>query len=120
MINSTGRSQRCARFTPGLSRAAPALSTSAGAATTRARGDSGRRTREPSSRRARLGILPPPALVKTTTKPPVTRLGVWIFGAFGGLATTLVVGTRAIARGLAKPIGLLTETAVGEGIGWQA
>jgi myo-inositol-1-phosphate synthase len=58
-------------------------------------------------------------LVKTTTKPPDSSLGVWIFGAYGGLATTLVVGTRAIARGLAKPIGLLTETPAGEGIGWQ-
>jgi len=58
-------------------------------------------------------------LVKTTTKPPDSRLGVWIFGAYGGLATTLVVGTRAIARGLAQPIGLLTETPAGEGIGWQ-
>ncbi len=38
------------------------------------------------------------------------RLGVWIFGARGGLATTLVVGARAIAKQLAESTGLLTET----------
>jgi myo-inositol-1-phosphate synthase len=35
---------------------------------------------------------------------------VWIFGARGGLATTLITGARAIARGLAGTQGLLTET----------
>ncbi|HEX6809985.1 MAG TPA: inositol-3-phosphate synthase [Planctomycetota bacterium] len=58
-------------------------------------------------------------MVKNTTKPAGTRLGVWIFGAYGGLATTLVVGTRAIARGLAQPQGLMTETSAGAGIDWQ-
>ena len=48
------------------------------------------------------------------------RLGVWLFGAHGGLATTLVVGTRAIARGLAAPHGLVTEAPTGAGIAWQA
>ncbi len=38
------------------------------------------------------------------------RLGVWLFGAYGGLATTLVTGARAIVRGLATPHGLATET----------
>jgi myo-inositol-1-phosphate synthase len=38
------------------------------------------------------------------------RLGVWIFGARGGLATTLIVGARAIARGRVPNQGLLTET----------
>lgn len=38
------------------------------------------------------------------------RLGVWLFGAYGGLATTVVVGARAIARKLAAPDGLATET----------
>ncbi len=36
--------------------------------------------------------------------------GVWLIGARGGLATTLVVGARAISRGLASPTGLITET----------
>ncbi len=38
------------------------------------------------------------------------RLGVWIFGARGGLATTVIVGARAIARGRVQNQGLLTET----------
>ena len=47
------------------------------------------------------------------------RLGVWLFGAHGGLATTLVVGTRAIARGLAAPHGLVTASPQAAGIAWQ-
>ncbi len=42
------------------------------------------------------------------------RVGVWLFGACGGLATTVVVGARAIARNLAPPHGLLTETPMGQ------
>lgn len=38
------------------------------------------------------------------------NLGVWIFGARGGLATTAIVGAKAIARGLAPHHGLLTAT----------
>jgi len=38
------------------------------------------------------------------------RVGVWIFGARGGLATTLIVGARAIARGMCAPYGMLTAT----------
>lgn len=44
------------------------------------------------------------------------RVGVWIFGARGGLATTLVTGLRAIARGLAEPQGLLTDTPLCRGL----
>ncbi len=44
------------------------------------------------------------------------RLGVWLFGALGGLATTVVVGARAMARGLAEPHGLLTSTPLAEGL----
>jgi len=36
-------------------------------------------------------------------------LGVWMVGALGGIGTTLVVGTRAIARGLAADTGLVTN-----------
>lgn len=43
----------------------------------------------------------------------------WLFGAYGGLATTLVVGARAIARGLAPTRGLMTETEVARGIALQ-
>lgn len=38
------------------------------------------------------------------------RTGVWLLGASGGLATTLVAGCRAIAKGLVGPTGLLTES----------
>lgn len=44
------------------------------------------------------------------TPPPAKKLGVWLFGALGGLATTLVVGARAIAKNKSAPLGLLTET----------
>lgn len=37
------------------------------------------------------------------------KTGVWIFGAKGGLATTMVVGARAIAAGLTSSSGLVTE-----------
>ncbi|MBI3845742.1 MAG: inositol-3-phosphate synthase [Planctomycetes bacterium] len=37
------------------------------------------------------------------------RTGVWLIGARGGLATTLVVGARAIARGKASTTGVVTE-----------
>lgn len=62
---------------------------------------------------------PAPTLPKTKHKPPAGRLGVWLFGAYGGLATTLVVGTRALARGLAQPTGLATELPIAAGIPWQ-
>ncbi|MFQ5504099.1 MAG: inositol-3-phosphate synthase [Planctomycetota bacterium] len=39
-----------------------------------------------------------------------SRLGVWLVGARGGLATTLMTGTRAIARGLCAQTGLLTSS----------
>ena len=44
------------------------------------------------------------------------RIGIWIVGVHGGLATTLMVGTRMLARGLASSSGLLTETDVFDGI----
>ncbi len=45
------------------------------------------------------------------------RIGVWVFGALGGLSTTMIVGARAIARGLAGTQGLLTETPLCEALG---
>ncbi|MBI4879291.1 MAG: inositol-3-phosphate synthase [Planctomycetes bacterium] len=36
------------------------------------------------------------------------RTGVWLVGARGGLATTVIAGTRVVARGLAEPLGLAT------------
>ncbi len=49
-------------------------------------------------------------------KPAPGKLGVWIFGARGGLATTLIVGAKSIARGLSDPQGLLTETELCDGV----
>src|SRR3990167_6265924 len=39
----------------------------------------------------------------------MAKIGVWLIGAGGALASTAVVGTRAIAHGLARPTGLVTE-----------
>src|SRR5688572_7625947 len=39
------------------------------------------------------------------------KTGVWLIGARGGLATTLLAGVKLIGRGLVSPCGLLTETA---------
>lgn len=47
------------------------------------------------------------------------RLGVWIFGARGGLATTLITGARAIARDLSGTFGLMTETPLAAGLPLQ-
>lgn len=68
---------------------------------------------------AALRYLPRPPLARSATKREPRRLGVWIFGAYGGLATTLVTGTRAIARGLQPPRGLMTETDAVRGIDLQ-
>lgn len=53
------------------------------------------------------------------TQPRSKRLGVWIFGAYGGLATTVVVGARAVAKGLAEPQGLATDTEIARDIAWR-
>ncbi|MBX3463582.1 MAG: inositol-3-phosphate synthase [Planctomycetes bacterium] len=58
-------------------------------------------------------------MARPARKPPSQRLGVWIFGAYGGLATTLVVGARAIARGLCDARGMMTETAAARGVPLQ-
>ncbi|MCI0652757.1 MAG: inositol-3-phosphate synthase [Planctomycetes bacterium] len=39
------------------------------------------------------------------------RVGVWLIGARGGVATTLIAGTFAIRKGLAGTHGVITETA---------
>jgi myo-inositol-1-phosphate synthase len=38
-----------------------------------------------------------------------SRLGVWIIGARGSVATTVVVGAAALAAGLVPPVGCVTE-----------
>ncbi|MEE2886676.1 MAG: inositol-3-phosphate synthase [Planctomycetota bacterium] len=60
--------------------------------------------------------------MKSPTKAknqPTGKLGVWIFGAMGGLATTMVVGARSIARGKSGAQGLLTETEEFSGLSLQ-
>jgi len=37
------------------------------------------------------------------------KTGVWLIGAQGSLASTVVLGARAVARGLATGHGLVTE-----------
>ena len=58
-------------------------------------------------------------MARKQKKKASPRLGVWLFGAHGGLATTLVVGARAIARELVPPQGLMTEMDAAAGIDWQ-
>ncbi len=56
---------------------------------------------------------------RAETKSPRDKLGVWIFGARGGLATTMIVGARAIAKGMVETQGLMTETDGLSGLGLQ-
>ena len=39
----------------------------------------------------------------------MAKVGIWLMGAQGSLASTVVLGARAIARGLAAGGGLVTE-----------
>jgi myo-inositol-1-phosphate synthase len=38
------------------------------------------------------------------------QVGLWLVGAKGGVATTVMTGLAALSRGLVEPIGLVTET----------
>ena len=35
------------------------------------------------------------------------RIGLWLIGAKGGVATTVMTGLAALAQGLVEPIGLI-------------
>ena len=48
---------------------------------------------------------------------PKGRIGLWLIGAKGGVATTVMTGLAAISRGLVSPIGLVTETATFHDLG---
>jgi myo-inositol-1-phosphate synthase len=48
--------------------------------------------------------------MRAKRSPKPGRLGVWLIGARGGLATTLLAGVKLIDRGLVSSSGLLTET----------
>ena len=63
--------------------------------------------------RKKAGKEPRKPLEEKKEKGP---LGVWLIGARGGLATTVVVGARAISSGLASTTGLLSETDLFQGI----
>ncbi len=41
---------------------------------------------------------------------PSRRVGVWLIGAKGGVATTMMTGLAALARGRLDPVGLVTAT----------
>lgn len=49
--------------------------------------------------------------MKQEIKPATGRLGVLVVGVGGAVATTMIVGTLASRKGLAKPIGLITQLA---------
>lgn len=49
--------------------------------------------------------------------PSADRVGVWLIGARGSVATTVVAGCAALAAGLHPPLGLVTETAECAGSG---
>jgi myo-inositol-1-phosphate synthase len=53
-------------------------------------------------------------MMQTVTSP---RTGVWLIGARGAVATTMVVGVRAAARGLVPLRGVTTAGERGEGLG---
>jgi myo-inositol-1-phosphate synthase len=44
------------------------------------------------------------------------RIGVWIIGARGNVATTAIVGLCGLARGIAPPVGLVTELPLFAGV----
>lgn len=57
-----------------------------------------------------------PSSSNTQRTPDTRRTGVWFIGACGAVSTLTVVGARAVARGFRKPVGLLTETPLVDGL----
>ncbi|MGW5237181.1 inositol-3-phosphate synthase [Streptomyces nodosus] len=55
-----------------------------------------------------------------SASPSRSRHGVWLIGARGSVATTVVAGCGALTGGLHPPTGLLTETPVFAGCGLPA
>ena len=41
---------------------------------------------------------------------PVNRIGLWLIGAKGGIATTLMTGLASLRHAAVEPVGLVTET----------
>jgi myo-inositol-1-phosphate synthase len=48
--------------------------------------------------------------MSTLSSRPRTRVGVWLIGARGSVATTVVAGCAAMTAGLHRPTGMVTET----------
>lgn len=48
--------------------------------------------------------------MSTSSSQPRTRVGVWLIGARGSVATTVVAGCAAVTAGLHRPTGMVTET----------
>ncbi|ELS57870.1 inositol-3-phosphate synthase [Streptomyces viridochromogenes] len=48
--------------------------------------------------------------MSASVSPSVSRVGVWLIGARGSVATTVVAGCAAVTAGLHPPTGLVTET----------
>jgi myo-inositol-1-phosphate synthase len=64
-----------------------------------------------ASRRRQTNSEPSPLGAGAARNPkPEGVLGVWLVGAYGGLATTVITGAHAVAAGLADTTGLATET----------
>ena len=50
--------------------------------------------------------------MSASVSPSVPRVGVWLIGARGSVATTVVAGCAAVTAGLHPPTGMVTETPV--------
>ncbi|MFI7411860.1 inositol-3-phosphate synthase [Streptomyces sp. NPDC049627] len=50
--------------------------------------------------------------MSASVSPSVPRVGVWLIGARGSVATTAVAGCAAVTAGLHPPTGMVTETPV--------
>ena len=57
--------------------------------------------------------------MKENIKPATGRLGVLVVGVGGAVATTMITGTLAARKGLAKAIGSITQMAANAHAGWQ-
>ncbi|QFR03109.1 myo-inositol-1-phosphate synthase [Streptomyces phaeolivaceus] len=61
--------------------------------------------------------VPVPVSVSTAVSDSPPGVGVWLIGARGSVATTVVAGRAALTAGLHTPTGMVTETALFTGTG---
>ena len=57
--------------------------------------------------------------MKENIKPATGRLGVLVVGVGGAVATTMITGTLAARKGLAKAIGSINTNGCYAHAGWQ-